>query len=133
MLCAKDGYASCHIGCIGGDAWGRDSTTPDHGIGQSSMDLERGDRMSLVKDGAWRPGDDSAQNYSCSPGSGSHLVMGHGLGLVRVHTSKSIETKLTFDASITKISFCFSRTIQLFCKKRKIDCTSFRNHTLIFY
>ena len=32
MPCAKHGYASCHIGCIGGDARERDSTTPDHGI-----------------------------------------------------------------------------------------------------
>ena len=32
MSCAKHGYASCHFGCIGGDAWGRDSTTPDHGM-----------------------------------------------------------------------------------------------------
>ena len=32
MPCAKHGYASCDIGCIGGDAWGRDRTTPDHGI-----------------------------------------------------------------------------------------------------
>ena len=32
MPCATQEYPPCHIGCIGGDAWGRDCTTPDHGI-----------------------------------------------------------------------------------------------------